>query len=399
MTPTDHPELAELEQFLAGTLKVSERIRILLHLLSGCESCLDQIRPAGDDDLGPEERCDYPDKEPEYDWAIDQALESTLRSWCALQEERGDETWQSKLASVNLLISESRELRYRDPRRMVEKAKLAVLSAQQLSAPLHQRNLVIDCQAEAWAELGNAYRVADDLKRAEQALNQATVLWEQGTGDPLLLAQITNLCASLCCDQRRFPIAFELLNQSLRIYEEQGDQHMVGRSLITMSYFASCIGEPEQARQHLIQGLPFIDSERDASLRPIALKNLILYMVESGRLVEAKQFYEQLKQENALPTDPLNQLKLLWIEGKILLGLDEPFDAEQLFWTVRQGFLENDLLYEAGLASLDIAIAQIDQNNIESAEIVLKEAYQTFAALRIDREAVAAVLLLARISL
>lgn len=399
MSPTYHPAPAELENFMAGTLKVSERVRILLHLLSGCESCVDQIRPLVEDDLNTEACRDALDKEPEYDWAIDRALESTFQNWCALQEEGGGETWQAKLASVDRLIAESWELRYHDPRKMVEKAKLAVLAAQRLSAPSHRRNLLIDCQAGAWAELGNAYRVADDLKRAEQALTQATLLWEQGTGDPLLLAQITSFCASLCCDQRLFSISFELLNQTVKIYEEQGDQHMVGRTLITMSYFASCAGEPEEARRHLIQGLPFIDSERDANLRPIALKNLILYMVECNKFEEAMSFYDQLKREGELPTDQLSQLKLLWIEGKILLGLDQPLDAEQLFWKVRQGFLERDLLYQAGLASLDIAITQIHQNKVESAEILLQEVYEIFAALRIDREAIAAVLLLARITL
>lgn len=398
MLPTYHPAPAELEHFMAGTLKVAERVRILLHLLSGCESCLDQIRPAVEDGPEIEAQCSAPAKDPEYDGAIDQALESTFRNWCVLQEEQGNETWQAKLASVDRLIAECWELRYRDPRKMVEKAKLAVLSAQRLSAPSHSRNLVIDCQAEAWAELGNAYRVAGDLKRAEQALTQATVLWEQGTGDPLLLAQITSFCASLCCDQRRFSIGFELLDQALGIYEEQGDRHMAGRTLITMSYVASCAGEPEQARRHLIQGLPFIDSERDSDLRAIALKNLVLYMVECDKFEEAMSLYEQLKRENALPADHLSQLKLLWIEGKILLGLDQPIDAEHLFWKVRQGFLERDLLYQAGLASLDIAVTQIYQNKIESAEILLQEVYEIFAALRIDREAIAAVLLLARVS-
>ncbi|HEX2644945.1 MAG TPA: hypothetical protein VHU81_18245 [Thermoanaerobaculia bacterium] len=392
MTPTDHPAPAELERFAAGTLSASARMRILLHLVSGCEACLGWIRPPAEilESKAPGAESD------EYDAAIDRALAAVLRQRRALRREPAEA--REIRASVERLLAESWDLRYDDPRKMVRKAELAVLAARRLAPPPQGRAVAADLQARTWAELGNAFRVADELKRADQALSQAMTLWEHGSGDPLLLARLADFTASLCCDQRRFAAAFELLGQARRIYEEQGDRHLAGRTLITMSYIASCAAEPEQALRYLMQGLPMIDSRRDANLLAVALKNLVLYKVECGQFAEAKHCYETFQRDRVLPQDPLSQLKLRWIEGKIFLGLAETAPAEAAFLEVRQGFLDQDLPYEAGLASLDLAIAWLYKNKTGRVQTLLQETYQIFSALEIDREAVAAVLLLVQAS-
>ncbi len=295
---------------------------------------------------------------------------------------------------MELLLSASREFRYRDPRRMVQVAELARMAADRLA--LHPRGgaAVADTRALAWIELANAHRVARDLPRAERAMKRALVLQQRGSGDPLLLARAADVTASLCCDQRRFAAAFEILEAARRIYHERQDDHLAGRALITMSHFAACDGEPRLALCLVIKGLTRIDPSRDPALAAIALKNLIVYLVDCGQLTRARKLLWRANVARALPDDPLSRLRLRWVEGRIEAGLGRPENAERCFLAARQGFEELELGYDAGLVSLDLAVTWLRQGRGLEVQRLVRQVYEVFAALQIDREAVAAVYLL-----
>ena len=101
---------------------------------------------------------------------------------------------------------------------MLRLAELARLAADRLDPAVHGADQRTDMQARAWAELANAYRIADDFSQAEAAMACALDLRAQGTGDPLLYARIADLDASLLCDQRRFKEAFRMLDLAYAIH-------------------------------------------------------------------------------------------------------------------------------------------------------------------------------------
>jgi len=109
------------------------------------------------------------------------------------------------------LLARSRACRHQDPEQMVLLAERAAAVAAELDPMVYGRELVADMRARALAELGNAYRVADDLEGAERSLQSAIDWSAQGTQDPLLLVRIMDLTASLCGYQRRFAEALVLL--------------------------------------------------------------------------------------------------------------------------------------------------------------------------------------------
>jgi hypothetical protein len=93
------------------------------------------------------------------------------------------------LELCQLLEAQSEEAWCEDPVAGVELARIAVEISGRLDAARYGQSQVEDAQATAWAFLGNAYRVVSDLRRAEEALDQAEAHLERSGGEALALFQ------------------------------------------------------------------------------------------------------------------------------------------------------------------------------------------------------------------
>jgi tetratricopeptide (TPR) repeat protein len=78
----------------------------------------------------------------------------------------------------------------------------------------------------AWACLGNACRVASDLRRAEEALDEAEARLRRSGGEAYAEAQIFSYRASLRNSQGLFREAVKLRDRALAIYREAKDRHL-----------------------------------------------------------------------------------------------------------------------------------------------------------------------------
>lgn len=136
------------------------------------------------------------------------------------------------LKLCDLLLKRSRDSWFRDPGRAVELSRLAVEIADWLDAGYYGESLVEDERAIAWAHLGNAYRIASDLRSAEEALLHAEEHHKRAGEDALTGAQILSFMASLRTSQGRFEEAVEILNQAVAVYRETRDRHLEGKALI-----------------------------------------------------------------------------------------------------------------------------------------------------------------------
>jgi tetratricopeptide (TPR) repeat protein len=96
-----------------------------------------------------------------------------------------------------LLFTRSREAWFTDPAKAIELAELAVAISDRLDVGHYGVALVKDARSLAWAHLGNAYQVASDLRRAEEALDRAEEHHRRSDEDELTLAQILSFRASL----------------------------------------------------------------------------------------------------------------------------------------------------------------------------------------------------------
>jgi tetratricopeptide (TPR) repeat protein len=298
------------------------------------------------------------------------------------------------LLKVEMLLAASWELRYDDPHEMVKLAELALFAAERLEPVRYGRAAIADARARTWAELGNAHRVADDLVQAEQAMARAVGWQRRGSGDPWLVARIADLMAALLADQRRFAEAGELLVKVEAFYRRLGDRHLAGQALIRRGIYFGYDNDPRRALGLLVEGLDLIDGGQDSRLAVQAVHAILWNLVGCGRHRQARIHLWRSRPLLLRHGGKLARLRLHWLEGRIHAGLGELDRAERELLATRQGFAAAGSPYNAALASLDLAAVWLRQGRTRQVRRLVEEMIATFRALRIAREAVAALLVL-----
>ncbi len=291
------------------------------------------------------------------------------------------------------LLARSQACRHHDPEQMVLLAERAAAVAMDLAPEEYGPELTADLRARSLAELGNAHRVAEDPEAAERALRSATEESARGTRDPLLLARLMDLTASLRGAQRRFGEAQELLDAVHRLYESHGDRHNAGRALISKGLFKGYDNAPEEAVRLLGTGLALIHPTSDPKLVISAVHNLITFLADCERFREARSLLRRARPYYA-EGDRLNQVKLRWVEGRIAAGLGRLRRAEQFLLRARSELEATGLYFHAALVSLDLAAVWLSQGRTAETRALVGELVATFQARRIAREALAALVLL-----
>jgi tetratricopeptide (TPR) repeat protein len=413
-----HPSAAELEHFLLGEMSPRQAAPIISHLLSGCQQCRQGMAPLASVVFatGPLAPDTAPSSDAEYDfpmfkafaaarqYASNLAREKALRSGSAdrplpkrppalevLTSKAGERT---DVDRCEALLDHCRSLRYQDLEGMILSASLAVTLAERITARQGESPELADLEARAWAELGNAHRVADDMVSAETALSRALSRSGQGTGDPLLLARLMDLTASLYIDRRRFNEARHLLDYVHAIYRHQGDTHAVARTFISKGMASNLALDSDQAVGLLVEGLRQIDPARDPKLVLAAVHDLLWSLVDSGRATDANRLMVEARPLYEAHGEHLHRLPQLWLEGRIASQLGEDEKAEHILQEVRKAYQEIDVAYDAALVSLDLAAVWLRQGRTAEIESMLDESIVILRARNLQREALSVLLML-----
>jgi hypothetical protein len=418
---TDHATPTEIDRLVRGTLSGAGRRRLVTHLLRGCPRCSRLLAPAIA--LTPRTPPAAPPADG-YERPVARACAAAVRRFREIRSERRaagmadmaeispphagarenraaglralDPRRLRGLLRVETLLAAAWDLRHGDPHEMVRVAELALFAAERLEKDRYGRAEIADVRARAWAELANAYRVADDLSRAEQAMARSASLLHGGSGDPWLLARIADLMASLLADQRRFAAAGELLGKVHRFYLRMGNLHLAGRALISRGIFAGYDNQPRQALALLVQGVELIDVDQDTRLAASAVHSILLNLVACGRYRQARIQLWRTRPLLARQGGRRWLLRLQWLEGRIHAGLGDLARAERELAATRAGFAAVGSPYNAALVALDLAAVWLRQGMTKTRQVreLVEEMIATFRALRIAREAVAALLIL-----
>ncbi|HET9229294.1 MAG TPA: hypothetical protein VFR31_21625 [Thermoanaerobaculia bacterium] len=412
-----HPRPAELEAFLLGQLPSKEAARVVAHLLTGCASCRKQMEPLAGVVLTPNRITDeMSEVGSQYDFPLFRAFSSARRYAASLARERREaesdredpplrevpRPESSRAGSPSgrdwirceQILEKYRGLRHSGPEAMVAATSLAVRLADGISPDFRGPRQLADLQARAWAERGNARRVADDLSGAEADLATALKQTHQGTGDPLLLARLLDLTASLRTDQRRLKEASQLLDWVYSIYIELGETHEAGRALIGKSNAAFYALNLDEATRLLAQGLSLIDVGREPNLVLVVVHNLLFHLVEAGEIGRAESLLHQSRELYETYGGRMEQLKVRWMDGRIAFRLGDQSRAEKAFIEVQAGFEEIGLSYDMALVSLELAAVWLEQGRTREIRDLLDETVATFQTRGIRREAIAALLML-----
>lgn len=411
----EHPSPEELEDFVWDFLPARRARVVASHLAGGCADCRAAVAPhlwiLGRAE--PPERVLTPAEDAAYEVAMDRAFSVVVEKAAELRQKRRREAlkllvdarleelpevprYLKGVPLVEALLERSWALRHEDPQEMVRLAELARMLVERLKPVALQLGTheLADLRSRVWMELGNAYRVADDLAEAEGALGRAVQHFLQGTGDEVLMARLFDFQGSLYGALRHFDLGQAALHNAFAIHMRRGDTHLAGRSLIKQATYLGHRGDSEEAIRLLKQGLGLIDERRDPGLVYLACHNQARLLLDCGRPREARIALFNLKARGLDLGGRVTELKLRWLEGQINVGMGELDRAEQTLLEVRTGFEKACLGYKAALAGLEAAAVMLQRGRTDAA---IREALQDldiFLAVGIGREAAASVLLL-----
>src|SRR6266545_3187009 len=298
---SDHPTREELSALAQGKLPPKRALEVTLHFVDGCPSCHPVLLPALD-----RPGAAAAAESGGYDEVVQRVFRTALRRRESYGRERdrvrkivaeltaggpealsGIERRETGAPLVEALLERSWSLRWKDPRAMLEHARLATAAAAELDLGPEGAARVADLRCRAWAEHGNALRITDDLDGAQEAFDTALGYWTAGTRDETLFARYLDLRASLHRARRELGPAQADLAVACAIYLDYGQLHLAGRNLLSQALFASAAGESDAALRLVEKCLSLIDESRDAELVAAAVYNQIWFLADAGRYAEA----------------------------------------------------------------------------------------------------------------
>jgi tetratricopeptide (TPR) repeat protein len=293
-------------------------------------------------------------------------------------------------------LERSASLRYSDPAGMIRDAEAALKLVSLVPPRRYGKRVAADLRARVLAEVGNAYRVSDDLDTAGDTLAEAAAWARRGTGDQRLLARVGDLAASLYADRRQFEEAIATLARVQSFYEQLGDHHCVGRALISQGMFTQEDGRPLEAIAVYACGLKCLEPERDPNLELTAVHGLAYCLHEAGCSAQARELLIERQYLYECLAEPLKMARLGWLEGKIAFSLQDDAESEVSLRGARQLYLKAGKDGDAALVSLDLALVLAKQERQRELVALVEEMVATFRRLQIRREAFAALIILRR---
>ena len=303
-----------------------------------------------------------------------------------MRNHRRFQTW----GLLELLTENAPQKRFLDPLAAEGVARLALSLADRLDADYYGDERITDLRARAWGFIGNARRIRFELQSAKEALEQAFSHLRKGTGDVLERALLLTIRSSLLRAQRQFPTAERLLFRVLRIYQQVGETHRQGQTLVGMSLLYEHMGTPEKSIPLLQNAVQLIDGEREPRLLLSAYHNLITAMAEVERFMEAQGLFIQTRPLYARFADGWTQNRRHWVAGRIARGLGQVKKAETHLQTAQMGFIAEGAGYDTALVSLELASLFAEQGRTGELKQIAEEMLTIFASQKIHREALAA---------
>jgi tetratricopeptide (TPR) repeat protein len=346
---TEHLTIQDLQAFAGGELSREAARNAVAHLLRGCGPCRSEAAGLWQLNQSP-----APPPADAYDAAFD-------RLSAALGNSK---------AEVETLLQRAWALRHDDPEEMRRTARLAVITASGLPPE------AADLLSRAWAVYGNACRIAGDLAEAQQALDRAAEILGPGAGSPEERARLYELQASLEAARGNDDLALTALDAAYALHQERGDRHMAGRALITKGLYTGYAGRSRDAFRITQRGLDMVDETREPELVLAAIHNQIWFLVESGRLREARSLLGAHRDE--LATDEAQRLDLLWLEGRIRAGLRDGKRALLDLEAAEQGFAAAGRRSQAANVKLDQASIHLRLGDSARALSLIRAAEEAF---------------------
>jgi tetratricopeptide (TPR) repeat protein len=391
-----HLSLETLAKWLSGTLEHDEMLRLVIpHFLAHCPVCRERheeiVRIQQEVGHWDPEISVFEGRQAPELWArlAERPYAEQLRE---VEEDEDLHAW----GLCQLLLQKSREATFSDPTRGVELANLALRVVRHLSKA-YDPNWVMELRARCFAYLGNARRVLGELRSAEDAFVKAEACLTRSTsGNVEVWAEILDLKSSLRRAQRRLDEALSLADEALSTYRDLGDGHGIGKALLKQAKILEEMDDLSRAINLLKEAVDEIDRTKYPRLFFYARYNLLGCLVLAGLFGDAEQLLPEVKGLFGESAQPLDLVRLRWVEGNIDLGLGRLGPAEAAFREVQREFLERQMGFDAALVSLDLARLYAQEGCTEDLKRLAAELMPIFQSRDVSREAILALLMFQR---
>jgi AraC-like DNA-binding protein len=293
-------------------------------------------------------------------------------------------------ALFDLLRRKSREKGRRDRQRGIALAELALASLDRCAESWTERGH--DHQAQGLADLANARRLALDFDGSAEEFRRAYAEWHtpRESPDELVLAEIYDLHASLYLFQRQFTQAQQMETRALELCNSGTDPCLIGKFLLqhcTISYYA---GEDPEALITKLSEVEELIPEAEDYLRLALCSNLANLRALAGNYETATTTLCRARKINSRLRNRVVEYQLQMIDGLIQKGLGRVWHAENRFVKSRGGFAALDEPDYFCMASLELAIVQVEGGSVSDALATISGILPILSSLGFSSEAAAA---------
>lgn len=242
--------------------------------------------------------------------------------------------------------------------------------------------------AELEANLANALRVLARLPTAERHMDRALRIADE-TPDQRVRGQVLLFASLLARDMRNFEAAFEFAEKARYQFRRIGDAEQetrVDRVEGVIWFFQADFPAAISRLQRLAY-----DDTVDQANRLSATFFLVKSLVLTGAAFKTGGLLPQLNElARSFPSRHLD-IQLSWLKGLIVGSLGDPAAGEALMSRAREYYLEKEILYDAALVTLDMAMVRFEAGHYDQAAEHAGGIVEAFAASGIHREALVAL--------
>lgn len=258
-----------------------------------------------------------------------------------------------------------------------------------------------DAIARAWANIANAHRIRHQMAEAERAFEKAEEHLSQGSRDPRKRAPVLSMKGVMFSRQQRFEEAQKHYDQAAAIHHWAGNLEGEVMCRISKANAYELAGDLDQAIATLEEAERLAPDgvEVEPYLMICLQQNRALCLVQADRIEEARRLLPEVRKFVERDGMRHNRFRLQLLEARVARKMGDTAKAEELLRQVREHFLEEDLGYDAALASLHLAALLLDEGRTAETRELAQEMLHVFNRLDIQREAFAALILFQKAAL
>lgn len=218
------------------------------------------------------------------------------------------------------LLGRSQKLSFEQPAEAGECAELAIEATWALDDSDLGRPLISDLMARGWANLANARRLSGQPQLASEAFAMTRLFLGEGSGDPLVEAEVTGIAALIHRDLGQLEAAIQLHDRSTSIYEHLEIRAQNVHGLLQRSTTRIVARDLESALKDQRRALELVDKARNPRLWLCTEHLVISTLHKLGRSGEASTKLRNLQEGRSRTLDPWSRLRERQLEASLLQG-------------------------------------------------------------------------------